>query len=270
MCTSAAKPFCRFSRCAASSTNGSPPPAPTARYAKQPMHWNAWALERDAARQALRERDRGELIDALLQDEDADAAWTAARGPSVGPGPRTPRQAGRSPRANATRRGARLLPPARRRRTTTDRPPCIRTRRLHTQKRAPRRSSRWPERRLRDRPRRSPRAPPPPPHTHRNARQSRARLKHTTRRPPRIPQSAARQSPSPFAASPTTTARPQRDARPSKSDPRAAPMPDTRPTTTPAGQPPVPSRRSSVGLRSMLVVVVGGMVAPWPSPISPR
>jgi uncharacterized Zn finger protein len=39
---------------------------------------DAWELERDAARQALRERDRGELIDALLQDGDADGAWTAA------------------------------------------------------------------------------------------------------------------------------------------------------------------------------------------------
>jgi hypothetical protein len=38
----------------------------------------AWELERDAARRALRERDRGGLIDALLTDGDADAAWTAA------------------------------------------------------------------------------------------------------------------------------------------------------------------------------------------------
>jgi len=38
----------------------------------------AWELERDAARQALRQRDHGELIDALLQDGDADDAWTAA------------------------------------------------------------------------------------------------------------------------------------------------------------------------------------------------
>jgi hypothetical protein len=39
---------------------------------------HAWELELDAARHALRERDRGELIDALLQDGDADGAWTAA------------------------------------------------------------------------------------------------------------------------------------------------------------------------------------------------
>jgi hypothetical protein len=39
---------------------------------------HAWELERDAARQILRERDRGELVDALLQDGDADGAWTAA------------------------------------------------------------------------------------------------------------------------------------------------------------------------------------------------
>ena len=38
----------------------------------------AWDLERDAARRALRDRDRGGLIDALLADGDADAAWTTA------------------------------------------------------------------------------------------------------------------------------------------------------------------------------------------------
>ena len=38
----------------------------------------AWDLERDAARRALRDRDRGGLIDALLTDGDADAAWAAA------------------------------------------------------------------------------------------------------------------------------------------------------------------------------------------------
>jgi hypothetical protein len=49
---------------------------------------DVWELERDAARQALRQRDRGGLIDALLQDGDADAAWTAAaEDPAWDPGP---------------------------------------------------------------------------------------------------------------------------------------------------------------------------------------
>ena len=38
----------------------------------------AWGLERDAARRALRERDRGSYIDALLQEGDAESAWTVA------------------------------------------------------------------------------------------------------------------------------------------------------------------------------------------------
>jgi hypothetical protein len=37
-----------------------------------------WELERDTARRALRDRDRGGLIDALLADSEPDAAWTAA------------------------------------------------------------------------------------------------------------------------------------------------------------------------------------------------
>lgn len=48
----------------------------TLRRAADALH--AWELERDAARQALRDRDRGEFIDALLHDGDADGAWTAA------------------------------------------------------------------------------------------------------------------------------------------------------------------------------------------------
>ncbi len=38
----------------------------------------AWGLERDAARRALRERDRGSYVDALLQEGDAETAWTVA------------------------------------------------------------------------------------------------------------------------------------------------------------------------------------------------
>ncbi len=37
---------------------------------------DVWQVERGAARRAL--RDRGDLVDALLEDGDADAAWTAA------------------------------------------------------------------------------------------------------------------------------------------------------------------------------------------------
>ena len=48
---------------------------------------DAWGVERDAARQALRDRDRGALIDALLQDGDPDGAWTsAAEDPAWDPG----------------------------------------------------------------------------------------------------------------------------------------------------------------------------------------
>lgn len=39
---------------------------------------DAWPLERDAARRALRERNPAGLIDALLDDGDADLAWQAA------------------------------------------------------------------------------------------------------------------------------------------------------------------------------------------------
>ena len=48
---------------------------------------HAWELERDAARLALRERDRGELVDALLEDGDVDGAWmAAAEDPAWDPG----------------------------------------------------------------------------------------------------------------------------------------------------------------------------------------
>ncbi len=48
---------------------------------------NAWDLERDSARQALRERDLGTLVDALLHDQEADAAWsTATENPTWDPG----------------------------------------------------------------------------------------------------------------------------------------------------------------------------------------
>jgi hypothetical protein len=39
---------------------------------------DAWEVECAAARTALRERDRGELVEALLGDGDADAAWAVA------------------------------------------------------------------------------------------------------------------------------------------------------------------------------------------------
>lgn len=39
---------------------------------------DAWGLERDAAVRALRERNPSALVDALLSDEDVDAAWRAA------------------------------------------------------------------------------------------------------------------------------------------------------------------------------------------------
>ncbi len=39
---------------------------------------DAWGLEREAARRALRERDRGSYVDALLQEGDADTAWVVA------------------------------------------------------------------------------------------------------------------------------------------------------------------------------------------------
>lgn len=55
------------------------------RHAADALH--AWELERDAARQALRRRDRGELVDALLEDGDADGAWmAAAEDPAWDPG----------------------------------------------------------------------------------------------------------------------------------------------------------------------------------------
>ena len=48
---------------------------------------HAWELERDAAREALRARDRGEFVDALLEDGDADGAWrAAAEDPAWDPG----------------------------------------------------------------------------------------------------------------------------------------------------------------------------------------
>ena len=54
----------------------------------------AWAVERAAARQALREHDRGELVDALLGDGDADAAWVVAtEDPAWDPGGRRMRLA---------------------------------------------------------------------------------------------------------------------------------------------------------------------------------
>lgn len=38
----------------------------------------AWGVERDAARRALRERDRGSYVDALLQEGDTETAWTVS------------------------------------------------------------------------------------------------------------------------------------------------------------------------------------------------
>jgi uncharacterized Zn finger protein len=48
----------------------------TLRHAAEAL--GAWELERDAARRALREHDRGSYVDALLQEDDADTAWTVA------------------------------------------------------------------------------------------------------------------------------------------------------------------------------------------------
>jgi uncharacterized Zn finger protein len=48
---------------------------------------DAWGLERDAARRALRERDRGSYIDALLQEGDVETAWAiATEDPTWDPG----------------------------------------------------------------------------------------------------------------------------------------------------------------------------------------
>jgi hypothetical protein len=50
---------------------------------------DAWEVECGAARAALRERDRGELVEALLGDGDADAAWAVAtEDPAWNPGGR--------------------------------------------------------------------------------------------------------------------------------------------------------------------------------------
>lgn len=40
----------------------------------------AWDIERDAARMALRERDCGGLVDALLDEGDVEEAWSVAHG----------------------------------------------------------------------------------------------------------------------------------------------------------------------------------------------
>ena len=48
---------------------------------------DAWGLERDAARAALRRRDLGGLVDALLSDGDPELAWeTAVANPDWDPG----------------------------------------------------------------------------------------------------------------------------------------------------------------------------------------
>ena len=48
----------------------------------------AWDIERDAARLALRERDLGGLVDALLSEGDAEEAWSVAHeDPDWDPGP---------------------------------------------------------------------------------------------------------------------------------------------------------------------------------------
>ena len=48
---------------------------------------DAWGLERDAARRALRERDRGSYVDALLQEGDVETAWAiATEDPTWDPG----------------------------------------------------------------------------------------------------------------------------------------------------------------------------------------
>jgi hypothetical protein len=48
---------------------------------------DAWELERDAARAALRRRDLGGLVDALLSDGDPELAWeTAVANPDWDPG----------------------------------------------------------------------------------------------------------------------------------------------------------------------------------------
>ncbi len=47
----------------------------------------AWEIERDAARLALRERDLGGLVDALLDEGDVESAWSIAHeGPDWDPG----------------------------------------------------------------------------------------------------------------------------------------------------------------------------------------
>lgn len=47
----------------------------------------AWELERDTARRALHEGDRGSYVDALLQEDDADTAWIiATEDPTWDPG----------------------------------------------------------------------------------------------------------------------------------------------------------------------------------------
>ncbi len=47
----------------------------------------AWGLERDAARRALRKRDCDSYVDALLQEGDAETAWTiATEDPTWNPG----------------------------------------------------------------------------------------------------------------------------------------------------------------------------------------
>lgn len=47
----------------------------------------AWRLERDAARRALRERERGSYVDALLQEGDVETAWAiATEDPTWDPG----------------------------------------------------------------------------------------------------------------------------------------------------------------------------------------
>lgn len=81
---------------------------------------DAWEVECGAARTALRERDRGELVEALLGDGDADAAWTVAtEDPAWDPGGRRLRLA--EARETTTRRGSRVVPADRRRRAQRDR-----------------------------------------------------------------------------------------------------------------------------------------------------
>lgn len=165
---------------------------------------DAWAIEHDAARTALRERDPRAFIDALLSDGDAQLAWDTAQAAAEEQlGSDLWLRLAESRETGQPGRRSHGLPAGGRPGPGESRPPCLRRRRMNPQARSKRRDGRRRPPGVQPTHRHTPRTTSPAPDPNHDARQRRPALSPSRRpRGTKLPGQSSLAAPKHFESAP--------------------------------------------------------------------